>query len=171
MKGDFFRTSFLMATFKIRFDQIIQRWWQQCCIFRWQSIPAASSNFTMSLCGVLRMPADVRTILSYSLSNIDPAVLLGQCFLFCISGLFLSSPLSSTLTSPTFQYAFLFPYRRRVFCESPFFRKWSGSYFQKPSRVPFPQDYIKTWVILLFLSASAHTPTHAEYPFCILSPR
>lgn len=37
--------------------------------------------------------ADVRTILSCSLLDIDPAVLLGRCFLFCISGLFLSSPL------------------------------------------------------------------------------
>lgn len=144
MKGDFFHTFFLMATFKIHFDQVIQCWRQQCCLFLWRSIPAVSSNFTVSLCGTLQVLADVRTILSYSLSNTDPAVLLGQCFLFCISGLFLSSPLSSTLTSPTFQQAFLFPYRKRVFCESPFFPKWSGSYFQKPSRVPFPEDYTKT---------------------------
>lgn len=149
-----------MATLKIYFDRVIECWWQQCCIFLWQSILAVSSDFHISLCGMLQMPADVRTIISYSLSNIDPAMLLGQCFLFWISGLFLSSTLEQYFEISHFSVCILSFPTERGFCGSSFFPKWPGSYFQKPSRLPFPEDYIKTWVILLFLSASANMLYH-----------
>lgn len=54
-----------------------------------QQCPPALPSFH----GMVRVPADVRTVLSCSLSNTDLAVLLGQCFLLCISGVFLSSSL------------------------------------------------------------------------------
>lgn len=153
----FFHTFFFIATFKTHFDQVIWCWQQQCCIFLWQSIPAMFSSLTISLCGILWCKNN--SFLLPMKHIIDSAVLLGQCFLFWISGHFLSSPLISTLKSPTLRSAFIFPYRKKksVFCESPFFPKWSGCYFQNLASVPFPEDCIKTWVIQRLLSAYTHT--------------
>lgn len=165
MKGDFFCSLFLMATFKIHF----------------------LSSYAVLATAILHIPVVERTssVLHHLLMWHAP----NACW--CKNNSFLLpiehrscrvarsvfsvlhfwafsflSPLKST-----FRYAFHFPYRKRVFCESPFFPKWPGSYFQKPSRVPFPEDYIKTWVILLFLSALPHPAAHTEYPFCISSSR
>lgn len=62
---------------------------------------AVHSSFAIpalpSFHGMLWVPADVRAVLSCSLSDTHLAMLLGQCFLLCIAGLFLSSPLSNLL--------------------------------------------------------------------------
>lgn len=58
------------------------------------------------------------------------------------------SPLKSR-----FWNAFLLWYRKRLFCESPFFPKWPGSYFQKLSRVPFLKDSV--WVTMSYSAVSA----------------
>lgn len=148
-----------MATLKIYFDRVIECWWQQCCIFLWQSIPAVSSDFHISLCGMLQMPADVRTILSYSLSNRSCRVARSVFSVLNFWALSFLYPRAVLWNLPLSVCIPSFP-SERGFCESSFFPKWPGSYFQKPSRLPFPEDYIKTWVILLFLSASANMLYH-----------
>lgn len=164
-------TFFLMTTFMteyilIKFDSAANSNAGCSCGSAFQQCPPTSP----SLCGMLRVPADVRTVLSCSLSNTELAMLLGQCFLVCISGLFsFLSPLKSH-----FWNAFLLWYRKRLFCESPFFRKWPGSNFQKLSRVPFLKDCV--WVTMSYSAVSAFlmctTPTNSpllHFKLCDIS--